>query len=121
MTKAARKKKVLAIAQKLPDVELREELPHIGFVVRKKTFAWYLDDHQGDGIVALSFKAPPGINHVLVATDPAAYFIPAYSGAKGWGAVRLDGSDVDWTQVERHLTDAFKLTAPKTLLKSLST
>lgn len=88
-TKAARRKKLIALAKKLPDVELREELPHVGFVVRKKTFAWYLDNHHGDGIVALSFKAPPGIDHVLVATDARAYFIPAYSGAKGWGAMAM--------------------------------
>jgi hypothetical protein len=117
--KAARKRKLLAIARRLPEVELREEAGHFGLVVRKKTFAWYLDNHHDDGMVALSFKAPPGINHVLVATDAAAYFIPAYSGAKGWGAVRLDQDDVDWAQVERHLVEAYKLSAPKTLLKSL--
>ncbi len=31
---------------------------HARFHVRDKTFAWYLDDHHGDGIVSVSCKMP---------------------------------------------------------------
>jgi len=31
------------------------------FRVRDKVFAWYLEDHHGDGRVALWCEAPPGV------------------------------------------------------------
>jgi hypothetical protein len=29
---------------------------HAAFQVRKKTFAWFLNDHHGDGIVAVTWQ-----------------------------------------------------------------
>lgn len=33
---------------------------HLRFAVRGRTFAYHLDDHHGDGRVAVCCKAPPG-------------------------------------------------------------
>lgn len=65
---AASRKQILGILNSLPEVELRsggERDQHLGASVRNKRFAWYLDDHHGDGIVAATFKAPAGVqrNH----------------------------------------------------------
>lgn len=46
--------------------------------MRKKTFAYYLDDHHGDGIVAVTCKVLPHDNAVLAAADPARFYLPAY-------------------------------------------
>src|ERR1017187_4295522 len=72
---------------------------HAGFLVRKKTFAWFLNDHHGDGIVAVSCKVLPGDNTALIAADPARFYMPAYIGPRGWVALRLDVGKVDWDEV----------------------
>jgi hypothetical protein len=45
----------------LPEVTRRYNGQHASFLIRKKTFAYFLNDHHGDGIVALACKALPGI------------------------------------------------------------
>ena len=56
--------RVTALCTGLPEVEAEAD-QHVGFTVRGKRFAWYLDDHHGDGRVALNCKAPPGRNSEL--------------------------------------------------------
>lgn len=92
---------------------------HVGFTVRKKRFAWYLHDHHGDGIVALSCKAPPGVNTERVEQDPGRFFIPSYNGKRGWLGVRLDLETLDWDEIAALAEDAYRLTAPKTLITRL--
>ena len=40
----------------LPEVSRKLTGDHASFTVRKKTFAYFLNNHHGDGIVAVSFK-----------------------------------------------------------------
>jgi predicted DNA-binding protein (MmcQ/YjbR family) len=84
-------------------------------LVRKKTFAYYLDDHHGDGIVALSCKVLPHENAALVAASPARFYLPAYIGPRGWVALRLDVGDVDWDEVTELVAGSYMLVAPKRL------
>jgi hypothetical protein len=107
--------RLIAICRALPEVTARGD-QHVTFQVRNKTFAYYLEDHHGDGRVALCCKAAPGEQQALVAADPARYYRPAYLGARGWVAVRLDTGDVDWDEVAELAVDAYRLTAPKRLL-----
>ena len=68
----------------LPEAERTLSLPHAGFRVRRKTFAYYLDDHRGDeGIVGLACKAPPGDNTARAQEEPERFYIPAYVGPRG--------------------------------------
>ncbi len=83
--------------------------------MRGRTFAYYLDDHHGDGRVALNCKVPPGDLEPLVTLDPGRFFVPAYLGARGWIGVRLDGDAVDWEEVARFVTVSYRLVAPKRL------
>lgn len=62
----------------LPEATREDQGRHAAFLVRKKTFAYYLDDHHGDGIVAVTGKAPLGENADLVAHDPEKFYLPAY-------------------------------------------
>ena len=89
---------------------------HAGFVVRKRTFAYYLDDHHGDGIVAITCKVLPGDNVVLAAASPARFYLPAYIGPRGWVALRLDLGDVDWEEVAELVAGSYRLIAPKRLV-----
>ncbi len=88
---------------------------HAGFLVRKKTFAYFLDDHHGDGIVAVTCKVLPGDNVALAAASPARFYIPAYIGPRGWVALRLDIGDIDWDEVTELVLGSYLRTAPKRL------
>jgi hypothetical protein len=110
--------RVLALCGGLPEVTTGGD-QHLAFRVRNKTFAWYLEDHHGDGRVALCCKAAPGEQQALVAADPVRYYRPAYLGPRGWVAVRLDLDEVDWDEVAELALDAYRRTAPKRLLAVL--
>ena len=43
---------------------------HAAFRIRKKTFAYFLNDHHGDGIVAVTCKVLAGDNTALAAANP---------------------------------------------------
>ena len=84
------------------------------FRVREKMFVMYVDDHHGDGRVALWCKAPPGTQELLVEADASRFFVPPYVGHKGWIGVRLD-VHVDWDEIADIVQDAYRMTAPKRL------
>jgi|SRR5580700_4908643 hypothetical protein len=88
---------------------------HAGFMVGKKTFAWFLNDHHGDGIVAVSCKVLPGDNQALAAAQPDRFYLPAYMAHRGWVALRLDVGEVDWEEVRELVACGYRLTAPKRL------
>jgi hypothetical protein len=106
--------RVAAICGAFPEVTA-DGGQHVGFRVRNRTFAWYLEDHHGDGRVALCCKAAPGEQEALIGSDPARFYRPAYLGARGWVAVRLDTGDVDWDEVAELAMEAYRRTAPKRL------
>jgi predicted DNA-binding protein (MmcQ/YjbR family) len=88
---------------------------HAAFQVRKKIFAYFLDDHHGDGIVGITCKVLPGDNTALIASDPAKFYMPAYVGPRGWVGLRLDVGKVDWEEVQELVTHSYLLIAPKRL------
>jgi hypothetical protein len=88
---------------------------HASFLVRKKTFAYFLNDHHGDGIVAVTCKVLPGENQALAAAQPDRFYLPAYIGPRGWVALRLDTGAIDWEEVTELVTVGYRLAAPKTL------
>jgi hypothetical protein len=109
------RRKVVAIAGRLPEVEMTEEGRHIGLRVRKRTFAWYQVDHHGDGMITLVCKAAPGAQEALVSDDPERFFVPAFLGPRGWLGIDLEAPDLDWSEVEDLLKEAYVLLAPKRL------
>jgi predicted DNA-binding protein (MmcQ/YjbR family) len=88
---------------------------HAGFLVRKKTFAYFLNNHHGDGIVAVTGKVLSGDNKALVAAQPGRFYLPAYIGPKGWVALRLDVGAVDWDEVAELVATSYRLVAPQRL------
>jgi len=88
---------------------------HAAFLVGKRTFAYFLNDHHGDGIVAVTCKALPVDNAALVAAQPDRFYLPAYIGPRGWVALRLDVGKVDWDEVRELVLGGYRLVAPKRL------
>ena len=89
------------------------------FVRDKKSFVTYVDDHHGDGRLALWCAAPPGMQRGLVRANPEQLFVPPYVGFRGWIGVRLD-RDPDWDDIERVIREAYVAIAPKTLAAQVS-
>lgn len=97
----------------LPEVEEKEAWGSPTFRVKGKMFAMYLNNHHGDGRIALWLKAPPGVQEMLVAAEPKKFFIPPYQGPFGWIGVHLDrNSDAE---IEFHVRQAYLMVAPKKL------
>jgi hypothetical protein len=97
--------------------ETSERLSHGApafFVRGKKVFVMYLDDHHGDGRLALWCAAPEGMQDVLISAAPEHYFRPPYVGHRGWVGARLD-RQLDWDEVAGVIEDAFLTIAPKSL------
>lgn len=89
-------KRVTRIALALPETTRLVHGSHAQFLVRKKTFAYFLDNHHGDGIVAFACKVLPDDNRRLVEAWPDRFYLPAYIASRGWVAIRLDRKSIDW-------------------------
>jgi hypothetical protein len=101
--------------------EVTERLSHgspTWFVRGKKTVATYVNNHHGDGRLAIWCPAPPGVQNALVIEEPDRFFVPAYVGHRGWLGVRLD-RDLDWDEVAGIIEDAYRQVAPKRLVGEL--
>jgi len=105
------------ICMALPEAARRDSGSHAAFLVRKKIFAYFLNDHHGDGIVSVACKALPGDNTALAAAQPARFYLPAYIGPRGWIALRLDRGKVDWDEVAELVVGSYRLIAPPRLGK----
>jgi hypothetical protein len=109
------------IALSLPDTTRQIYGSHAQFLVRKRTFAYFLDNHHGDGIVAVTGKVLPGDNKALSEAQPDRFYLPAYIASKGWVALRLDVGNIDWEEVQELLLGSYTLIAPKRLAERLNT
>src|SRR5579862_2513338 len=103
----------------LPEVTRQTYGSHAQFLVRRKTFVYFLDNHHGDGIVGVTCKVMPGENHALVAAQPRRFYLPAYVASRGWVALRLDVGKIDWDEVRDLLHTSYILVAPKKLAEQV--
>jgi predicted DNA-binding protein (MmcQ/YjbR family) len=108
------------LALAFPEVSRKIHGSHAQFLVRKKTFAYFLDNHHGDGIVSIACKVLPGENTALANAQPRRYYLPAYIGPKGWIALRLDRGKTDWHEVRDLLLASYQLVAPKRLASKVT-
>jgi hypothetical protein len=93
----------------LPEAIERETWGEQTFRVRDKIFAMAGTDE-------MSCKAPPGAQEMLIESNPARFYRPAYVGPKGWIGVRFDDG-TDWDEVAFLVRQSYEMTAPKKLLR----
>ena len=110
-----RLERLTQICLALPGVQRELMGPHAGFKVKKKVFAYFLDDHHGDGIVGLACKVMPGENAALIAANPRRFYMPSYVGPRGWVGLRLDVGRTDWKEVSELVQCSYGLIAGKKL------
>jgi phosphoribosylglycinamide formyltransferase-1 len=90
-------------------------------VAGKKFFAYFSDNHHGDGIISVCVKTSgPEEQDMLMEADPDLYYRPAYIAHRGWIGMRLDLANTDWDQVAYRLERSWQLAAPKRLAAMLS-
>jgi hypothetical protein len=114
-----RLEKLAKICVAFPGAVKDEMHGHMAFKVGKKTFAYYLNDHHGDGIVSVCCKVLPGDNERLIDANPRKFYMPSYIGPRGWVALRLDRATVDWSEVRELVRGSYEQIAPKKFLQQL--
>ncbi|HEX4947518.1 MAG TPA: MmcQ/YjbR family DNA-binding protein [Blastocatellia bacterium] len=97
----------------LPEVEEKEAWGSPTFRVKGKMFAMYLNNHHGDGRIALWLKAPPGVQELLVEAAPEKFFKPPYQGVFGWIGLHVDHCEDN--EIASHVRAAYRMVAPKKL------
>jgi hypothetical protein len=102
-------RRLTEICLALPETTAEVEAPHATFRARKKVFAYFLDNHHGDGIIGACLKGDKRANAMLVRDEPGRFFSPAYIGPRGYLGVRLDLKRVDWKDVSRRVEASYRL------------
>ena len=108
--------RVRELAMALPEADevTSHGMPCFG-IVKGKKFAYFTEDHHGDGKIALLVKISGGDEQAaLIELDDERYYRPAYFG-DGWIGIRLDLGDTDWDAVGEWLRKSWLAVAPKRL------
>jgi hypothetical protein len=103
--------RVRKLALALPETVEKEAWGRPTFRVKGKMFAMFVDDHHGDGRLALWLQATHDEQQAAVEADPERFFVPPYVGPSGWMGVRLDRG-LAWPAVEGLVKDAWLRAAP---------
>ena len=104
----------------LPETTVTLRGDHADFRVRKKVFAYFLNNHHGDGIISVCVKSELGDNEERARTHPGKFYLPAYIGKRGWFGLYLDRGPIEWSEVRDIIESSYRLVAPKTLVARLS-
>ena len=110
---ARQRTRVVRIVEQLPEAKAVASGTHLSLEVRKKRFGYFLDDHHGDGRLALHCKSAPDVTDALLQLAPQQVHTPKYLGNKGWIGLWLDGPEVRWEAVELAIREAYALVAPR--------
>jgi predicted DNA-binding protein (MmcQ/YjbR family) len=85
------------------------------FRVREKIFVFCYQK----GRAGISLKGAPSAQQALVGSAPDRFFVPPYSGPKGWVGAYLDVDHVDWDEIAELIEESYRLVAPKRLVAQL--
>ncbi|WP_179102127.1 MmcQ/YjbR family DNA-binding protein, partial [Sphingopyxis sp. KK2] len=108
--------RVRDLAMALPEADevTSHGMPCFG-IVKGKKFAYFTEDHHGDGKIALLVKISGADEQAaLIEMDEERYYRPAYFG-DGWVGIRLDLGDTDWDAIGEWLRKSWLAVAPKKL------
>lgn len=107
------------ICSHLPEAECTVRADHADFRVRGRVFAYFLNNHHGDGIVSVCCKSEMAENIDRAKHDPENYYVPPYIGPRGWFGMRLDRGAPDWDEVRNIVENSYRIVAPKTLARKI--
>ena len=107
------------ICLRLPDAQRNVRGDHADFRVRGRVFAYFLNNHHGDGRVSVCCKSELAENIDRAQHDPENYYVPPYIGPRGWFGMRLDRGAPDWDEVRNIVENSYRIVAPKTLARKI--
>ncbi len=103
-----------AVCARLPQVEeVIDGFGHTTFRVGRKSFVIAGMGERGE---AISIKADPVTQALLVRRAP--YYRTPYIGQHGWVSI-ANPLEHDWPHVQALIVDAYRLAAPRRLVKSI--
>lgn len=114
--------KVGELALALPETDARTSHGAPGWRVggdkSGKFFAYVSIHHHGEDAIALLVKTS-GQDEMsaLIEAEPDLYYRPAYYGAAGWVAIRLDTGNTDWDHIAEWLGKSWRAVAPRRLTR----
>jgi len=100
------RQRILTLIAHLPGAAALDRGPHMSLEVRGRRFGWFLDDHHGDGRVALNCRASAEMHDILQRLAPHQFHLPKYLGNRGWIGLWLDVPRLSWSAVELALREA---------------
>ncbi len=103
--------KVREIALALPGATEKASHSFPTFFVGKRVFAYFTNNHHGDGRLAVLVKVGLEGQDALVRSDGERFYVPPYVGHQGFVGVRLEGK-APWKLVAELLHQSFSLVAP---------
>ncbi|GAA1840031.1 MmcQ/YjbR family DNA-binding protein [Microlunatus capsulatus] len=106
---SAQLERVRALCLALPRATERPSHGGPAFFADPRCFVMFLDDHHGDGRLALWCAAPEGVQAEQVALEPDRFFRPPYVGHRGWLGVLPATLDDD--ELAAVVLDAYRCTA----------
>ncbi len=113
MARSSPLERVRRICLSLPDANERASHSSPTFFIRdKRSFVTYVDDHHGDGRLALWCASSSDVQRMLATGRPEQFFVPPYVGHLGWIGVRLD-RDLSWDEIDGVIRDAHQIVADK--------
>jgi hypothetical protein len=98
------------LALSLPEAVEKETWGHPTFRVRDKMFGSMSNDGTSGTV-----KSTLDEQRALTQSDPDTFSVPAYVGQHGWIGIQLDR--VDPVELRELVTEAWRMTAPKRLVK----
>jgi hypothetical protein len=110
--------RVGALCLALPETDTKLSHGAPAFSVAGKMFAYFSDNHHGDGRTAVLLKTSGSEEQeMLIEADPDLYYRPPYIGPSGWIGLRLDRGEPDWDHVGDRIAQSWELAAPRRLLE----
>ena len=90
LTPAQALTRVRRICLALPDATEKIAWGSPTFRVRDRIFVMFVNDHHGDGRLAVWCHADRDAQVAIVEADSRRFFVPPYVGPRGWIGIRLD-------------------------------
>jgi|SRR5579859_58735 len=101
--------RVRKLCASLPETTEKTSHGEPTFFTKKKVYAMFANNHHNDGHIAVWIPAPPGLQAMLVKSEPQKFFRPPYVGVRGWIGIEL--SRISDEELSVHLVEAWRLIA----------
>jgi hypothetical protein len=112
LTPAQALTRIRRICLALPDATEKIAWGSPTFRVRDRIFVMFLNNHHGDGRLAIWCNADRDAQVAILEADPRRFFLPPYVGPRGWIGIRLDRRP-NWAVVAALIEEGHRRVRPR--------